>query len=193
MIYRSVQGVNRFEAKNEKYGLHQSFKFIIITRTSCTMYTRSADPWEMSNQWCLDFCAMLFHKNSRTDKLLLNVYDFEVKIIASILFCLEKMAAWSSVTAPRMTETGVKYACAKWVKLQSLRTSCFRHMHSSSQSRVIYGVPLHLHTKKLLQIEWFFLGRKFTRTENLIIHALKHQLTYITRFYYTQPMKPRRN
>ena len=85
-------------------------------------------------------------------------------IIASILVFLGKMAAWSLVTAPRMTETGAKCACAKWVKLLSLRTSCSRHVYSSCQSRVICSAPLYLVTKKFLLILWF-LRRKFTKPD----------------------------
>lgn len=54
------------------------------------------------------------------------------------MFFSGKMAAWSSVTVPLMTETGDKCACAKWVKLQSLRRACSHHMFSSCQSHVIY-------------------------------------------------------
>ena len=82
-------------------------------------------------------------------------------IIASILLCLGKMAAWSLVTVPRMTETGAKCACAKSVKLLSHRTSCSRHVYSSCQSRVICSAPLYLVTKKLLLMLWFS-RRRFT-------------------------------
>ncbi|KAJ7388457.1 hypothetical protein OS493_037525 [Desmophyllum pertusum] len=46
-----------------------------------------------------------------------------------------KMAEWNSATAPPMTGTGDKCACAKWVKLQLPRRACSRHVCSSCLSQ----------------------------------------------------------